>query len=59
MFIHFNSEQSSICDICGTPKTMMHMSVMSSDRSLNLCVGCLRALFQALTHASTKLKLTA
>jgi hypothetical protein len=59
MFIHFDSEQSTICDNCGTPRTIMHMSVTSSDRSLDLCVTCLRALFQALRHASEKLRLNA
>jgi ribosomal protein S14 len=54
MFIHFNSDKGA-CDDCGNPHTIMHMSVMHLDRSVNLCKACFRALAQAMGHASKKI----
>jgi ribosomal protein S14 len=55
MFIHFNSDKGA-CDDCGNPHTIMHMSVMHLDRSVNLCRACFWALAQAMGHASKKIK---
>jgi hypothetical protein len=57
MFIHFNSDEGEECDNCGTPHTIMHMSMEYQSSSVNLCLGCLSALSLALGHASKKLRL--
>ena len=54
MFIHFNSDKGA-CDDCGNPRTIMHMSVMHADRSVNLCRACFWALAEAMRHASKKI----
>ena len=59
MFIHFDSYKGTQCDNCGTPRTIMHMSMEHLGCSVNLCVVCFGALAQALTHASKKLRSTA
>jgi len=55
MFIHFDSDKGEKCDNCGTPSSMMHMSMGHLGRSVNLCIACFSALAQALSHASKKL----
>jgi hypothetical protein len=37
MFIHFNSDTAE-CDNCGTPSTIMHMSIEQFERSVHLCI---------------------
>jgi hypothetical protein len=54
MFIHFNSEKGA-CDDCGNPRTIMHMSVMHLDRTVNLCMACFWALAQTMGHACKKI----
>jgi ribosomal protein S14 len=54
MFIHFNTDKGA-CDDCGNPRTIMHMSVMHADRSVNLCRACFWALAEAMRHASKKI----
>jgi ribosomal protein S14 len=57
MFIHFDVDKSEECDNCGCPGAMMHMAVLHSERSLNLCSNCFRALALALRHATRKLRI--
>jgi hypothetical protein len=54
VFIHFNLDKGA-CDDCGNPHTIMHMSAMHLDRSVNLCKACFWALAQAMDHASKKI----
>jgi hypothetical protein len=56
MFIHFVSSEGVDCDNCGNPSTIMSMLVGRSERSVNLCNLCFRAMFQVLDHASKKLR---
>jgi hypothetical protein len=56
MLIHFKAERGARCDDCGNPHTMMHIWAQHLDRSVNLCVGCFRALTKALSQASAKLQ---
>jgi hypothetical protein len=55
MFIHFYADREVRCDDCGNLHSMMHMSLKLSDRSVNLCVPCFRALTKALSRAARKL----
>jgi ribosomal protein S14 len=57
MFIHFDVDKNGECDNCGNPGAMMHMGVLHSERSLNLCSNCFRALALALRHATRKLRI--
>ena len=57
MFIHFDSDKGAECDNCGTPGTIMHMSVVRVDQSVNLCRVCFGAMAQAFSRASEKLKI--
>lgn len=57
MLIHFDVDKSGECDNCGYPGAMMHMAVLHSERSLNLCSSCFRALALALRHATRKLRI--
>ena len=55
MFIHFDSDKAAECDNCGKRGTIMHMSIMRVDQTVNLCIVCFEALAQAISHASQKL----
>jgi len=57
MLIHFSAVKEAKCDDCGISPTIMHMSIRSSDRSVNLCVACFKALANALMQASRKLRI--
>jgi hypothetical protein len=57
MFIHFNSDTAE-CDNCGTPSTIMHMSIEQFERSVHLCIGCFGTLAHAIGHASKKLRIS-
>jgi hypothetical protein len=55
MFIHF--EPDGECDGCGDPCTVVRILMHRSHDCINLCIACLRALDQALSYASVKLKI--
>jgi hypothetical protein len=55
MFLHFDSDGSTMCDNCGKQGTTVHMTVTQWDRSLHLCISCFTALAQVIGHASQKL----
>ncbi len=57
MFIHFDSDQGAECDNCGTAGTIMQMSVVRMDRTVNLCIVCFGALAQVFSRASEKLRI--
>lgn len=56
MFIHFDSDKGAVCDNCGTAGTIMHMSALRADQTVDLCISCFSALAQAFSRASEKLK---
>ena len=57
MFIHFDSNKGAECDNCGNRGTIMHMSVMRVDQTVNLCIVCFGAVAQAFSRASEKLRI--
>jgi len=57
MFIHFDSDKRAECDNCGTPGTIMHMTVLRVDHTVNLCLICFGTLAQAFSRASEKLRI--
>jgi len=57
MFIHFDSNKVAECDNCGNRGTIMHMSVMRVDHTVNLCIVCFGAVAQAFSRASEKLRI--
>ena len=57
MFIHFDSDKGADCDNCGTPGTIMHLSMVRVDQTVNLCLVCFGALAQAFNRASEKLRI--
>jgi ribosomal protein S14 len=57
MFIHFDVDKSGECDNCGFAGAMMHIAALHSERSLNLCSSCFRALALALKHATRRLRI--
>lgn len=57
MLIHFDSDKGAECDNCGTRGTIMHMSVVRTDHTVNLCIVCFGALAQAFSRASEKLRI--
>jgi hypothetical protein len=59
MFIHFDLERGVRCDDCGSLGTVMCLLTGHSDRSLNLCTACCKALAQTLSHSLRKLRETA
>ncbi len=57
MFIHFDSDKAAQCDNCGERGTIMHMSVVRVDHTVNLCLACFGAVAQVFMRASEKLNL--
>jgi hypothetical protein len=39
MFIHFDSDEGTKCDNCGSSPTLMHVSMEHSARAVNLCIA--------------------
>ena len=56
MFIHFDSDEATKCDNCGSSPTLMHVSMEHSDRTVNLCIACVGVLTLTMNHASRKLR---
>jgi hypothetical protein len=57
MFIHFDSDKGAECDNCGAPGTIMHLSMVRVDQTVNLCIVYFGALAQAFNRASEKLRI--
>ncbi len=57
MFIHFDSDKGAECDNCGSPGTIMHLSMVRIDQTVNLCIVCFGSLAQAFSRASEKLRI--
>jgi len=58
MFINFDPDKQAYCDNCGVLGTVMHLLVLRSEHSLNLCASCFGAMALAFGHAARKLKLS-
>lgn len=59
MFINFDPDNEAHCDNCGVLGTVMHLLVLRSEHSLDLCTNCFGAMALAFAHAARKLKLSA
>jgi hypothetical protein len=57
MFIHFDADKGAECDNCGERGTIMQMSVLRMDQTVNLCLVCFGAVAQVFMRASEKLKI--
>jgi hypothetical protein len=53
MLIRFESDRA--CDDCGDPRTVVPVVMTRSQRFINLCLACFRALDLVLSNASAKL----
>ena len=57
MFIHFDLDKGVECDNCGQRGTIMHLTVMRVDQTVNLCGICFGAVAQAFSRGLAKLNI--
>jgi hypothetical protein len=57
MFVHFDQAEPRECDNCGHPGVIMHLSVVRSDVTINLCTDCFAAAALAFKLAAKKLRM--
>lgn len=57
MFINFDPDEQAHCDNCEELGTVMHLLLLHSDSSIDLCANCFTAMAAAFGHAARKLGL--